>query len=175
MSQSLVKSIREDANYLKFTKIVARVQKRLDMEASTNEALGLHASRTSRNLTGDDRYNAMKLIDANLKDLSYRARLVEIRVKNDLQLSIVREAIEAMRRHISTEYADDLRDFSTADQRKSFVDRVIKNAKEYLAEGEALLDMLDMLVKDIDQCSHSMRHVIDCLKLLEGSKAGKVV
>lgn len=172
---SLVKSIKADPNYLKFARIVENIKKKIDLEGSLNEALSLHASRTSRNITGDNRYSPKVLIDASLKDLSFRARLVELRVKNDLQLSTLREAIDAMRRHISTEYSEDLRDFSTADQRKSFVDRVLKSSKEFLAEGEAFLETADALIKDIDQAGHSVRHIIECLKLLDGAKAGRVV
>lgn len=173
--QSLVKEIKADANYEKFKRIVERIRKRVNIEAATTEALALHAGRTSRSIAGENRYNPMFIIDANLKDLSSRARLVEIRVRNDLQMSNLREAIDAVRRHISTEYADDLRDFSTADQRKSFVDRVIKNAKEFLAEGEALVDMIDVLIKDIDQAGYSIKNSIECLKLLAESKGSRVV
>jgi hypothetical protein len=172
---SLIKSVKADPNYLKFTRIFESIKKRVDLEASLNEALSLHASRSSRNITGENRYSPKVLIDASLKDLSFRARLVELRVKNDLQLSILREAIDAMRRHISTEYSEDLRDFSTADQRKSFVDRALKSSKEFLAEGEAFLETADALIKDIDQAGHSVRHIIECLKLLDSSKAGRVV
>ena len=173
--QALVKSIKEDENYLKFKRIVERIQKRVNIEDATQEALSLHASRSSRSIAGEQRYSPMVLIDANLKDLSFRARLVEIRVRNDLQFATLREAIEAMRRHISTEYSDDLREFSTADQRKAFVDRVIKQAKEFLAEGEALINMIDILIKDIDQCNFSMKNTIECLKMLADSKGSKVV
>jgi hypothetical protein len=62
-----------------------------------------------------------------------------------------------------------------ADQRKAFVDRVIKQAKEFLAEGEALVSMIDILIKDIDQCNFSMKNSIECLKLLAESKGSKVV
>jgi hypothetical protein len=175
MSSALVKAVRADPNYLKFQRILETVRKRVDLDASLKEALGLHASRTSRNITGENRYSPKVIIDASLKDLSFRARLVELRVKNDLQLSTLREAIDAMRRHISTEYSDELRDFPTVDQRRSFVDRVLKNSKEFLAEGEAFLETADALIKDIDQAGHTIRHIIECLKLLSGAQAGKVV
>lgn len=173
--QALIKSIRADANYLKFKKILERVQKAVNLEADTNEALSLHASRTSRSLTGNDRYNPMTLIDANLKDLSFRARLVELRVKNDIKLSMLREATDAMKRHVSTEYVEDLKEFSTADQRKAFTDRVVKSAKEFLAEGDSFLSTVDLLIKDIDQCNYSMKSSIECLKLLAESKGSRVV
>jgi hypothetical protein len=172
---SLISDVREDAQYKKFVVILGRTKERLKLEEALQEALGLHTSRTSRHLTGNDRYSPRKLIDASMRDLSTRARLVEIRVTNDRNLSHLREAMDALRRYISTEYADDLRDFSTADQRRAFVDRILKSANELLAEGESVLSSIDYLIKDIDQSGHSMRHVVDCLKLLENKHGSKVV
>lgn len=172
---SLISNVRDDEQYKKFVVILNRTKERLKLEDSIKEALGLHTSRTSRHLTGNDRYSPKKLIDASMRDLSTRARLVEIRVTNDRNLSHLREAMDALRRYISTEYADDLRDFSTADQRRAFVDRILKSANELLAEGESVLTSIDHLIKDIDQSGHSMRHVVDCLKLLENKHGSKVV
>jgi hypothetical protein len=81
----------------------------------------------------------------------------------------------ALRRYISTEYADDLREFSTADQRRAFVDRVLKSANELVAEGEQLLTTLDHLIKDLDQTSHAMKHIVDCLKLMENKHGSKAI
>ncbi len=173
---SLLKQIRKDPQYDTFLRILETTRKKLDVEAAVEEAKGLHASRTSRSLSGADRYSAKKIIDATLRDLSTRARLVEIRVANDRKLSHLKEAAEALRRYLSTEYVDELKeDFSTAGQRSSFVDRVLKNANALLAEGESLLSVLDFFIKDIDQSSHSVRHVVDCLKLLENKHGSKAI
>jgi len=171
----LLADIREDAQYKSFKKIFAVVQERVDVETSFKEVMGLHASRLSRSLSGSKRYSPQTLIDANLKDLANRARMVEIRVKNDKQLSHLREAMAAMKRHIRTEYAEDLREFSTEGQRTAFTDRVLKSANEFLAEGESLLSTIDMLIKDVDQAGFSMRNNVELLKLLSSSKGGQVV
>lgn len=171
----LVKVIRGSKEFAKFKTIVETAKSRGDVVGGTAEALSLHASRLSRGIRGKDRYSPQVLIDASLQDMSNRARLVELRVKNDMQLATVREAIAAMSKHINTEYSDDLRDYSTVDQRRALVDRALKNSKEYLAEGEAFLATLDTLIKDIDQAGYSIKAIIECLKLLDGHKAGKVV
>lgn len=173
--QDLVKLIRKDPNYQKFLKIVENIRTKIDLDATLNEALSLHASRTSRNLHGEDRYSPKTLIDANLKDLSYRARLVELRVKLDISLVTLEEALDAMKRHISTEYYEDLKDFSTADQRKAFVIRVVKNSNQFLQDGKGLIETLDHLIKDIDSASHCMRHVLQALELASGAKGNSVI
>ncbi len=168
-------SVKSDPSYKKFQLILKNTLEKLDFERSLKEAQTLHASRTSRSLMGNDRYSPKKIIDAAVKDLSTRARLVEIRVANDRNLSHLRSAVEALRRYISTEYSEELRDFSTADQRKSFVDRVMRSAHEVLEQGDAVMNVVDHLIKDIDQSSHAMRHVVDCLKLLENKNGSKVI
>ena len=172
MSQELVKAIRQDPNYRKFMRIVENVRGKVDLEANRKEALGLHASRVSRSLYGSKKYSPTALLDAAMQDLSFRSRMVELRVKLDAHIATLEEAVEAMRRHISTEYSEELRDFSTADQRKSFVNRVIKESNKFLVEGQALIGSLDFLIKDLDQSGHSMRHAVDCLKVL-AANSGK--
>ncbi len=173
---SLVNDVRASEEFQKFKKIVERAKSKADIDGGMAEALSLHTSRLSRGLRGKDRYSPHVLIDASLQDMSNRARLVELRVKNDVQLETVNEAIHAMARYIATEYAEDLRDeFKTAAQRNAFADRVMKNAKKYLADGQAFIATLDTLIKDIDQAGYNIKAAIECLKLLEGSKAGRVV
>lgn len=172
---NLIAQVKQDPQYKKFLTILKNTQERIDLNKAVEESRALHAARTSRSLTGNDRYSPKKIIDACMKDLATRARLVEIRLANDRGLSHLREAMDAMRRYLSTEYSEELKDFSTADQRKSFVDRVLKNAHETLSAGESVLDIIDHLIKDIDQSSHSMRHVVDCLKLLENKTGSKVI
>jgi len=172
---SLIQEIRGDANYKKFCGILEVTRTSIDLDKSMREVMSLHLSRTSRNLLGADRYSPKRLIDASLKDLSNRSRMVEIRVRNDMALSHLREAIKALRRYISTEYADDLKEFSTVDQRRSFVDRIMKSANQLVSEGEALLSTIDQLVTDIDKAGYNIKAVVSCLQLLEGSKGGRVI
>ncbi len=172
---SLLDEIRSDSNYKKFARILETTRAKIDVDKSMKEVLSLHMGRTSRSMLGEDRYSPKKLIDASMKDMSNRARLVEIRVRNDINLSHLREAMAALRRYISTEYEYELRDFATVDQRKAFVDRVMRSANELIADGEALLNTIDLFVKDIDQAGYSIKAIISCMQLLEDKKGGHVV
>lgn len=172
---SLIKEIKRDSQYKTFLRVFEATQSTLNIEAAIEEARALHTSRSSRALTGKDRYSPKKLIDAAAKDMSVRARLVELRVSNDRKLSHLQEAMEAIRRYVMTEYADDLQEFSTAEQRRAFVDRVLKSAHSLVSEGNQLLGMLDLLIKDVDQTSHAMKHIVDCLKLLDNKNVGRTI
>lgn len=167
--------IKEDPNYKKFRLVVKGVREKLKIERDQAEAMGLMANRTSRSLHGRKQFSPKSLLEATSNDLSARARLVEIRVRATVNLDLLQEACDALRNHIYTEYAQELKQFgSSAEQRKALVERVQGTARTLMTEVKALVDVLDQIVKDIDSASHHLRHMIDVLKLLDGSK-GKVV
>lgn len=172
---ALLKGIRDDPEYAKFKVIFTRIRERVDLDKDLNEVLNLHAGRTSRKLYGEKQYSVKALLDASLKDMSYRSRMVEIRVRASVQISVLEESVVALRKYLSTEYADDLREFGTVAERKSFVDRVLKSPLAYIEEANSLLDTIDILLKDLDQASFGLRNMLECLKLLDSSKAGRHV
>ena len=175
MTQELIELIKADPAYATFRNIVRNTQKSLNIQNSLDDALSLHNSRVLRDLKGEQRYSPKLLIDANLTDLSFRSRLVDMRVRNDVKLSTLREALDAIRGHISTQYSTELKSFSTVDQRRAFVDRAVKNSAQLLADGEALLTTIDALIKDIDQSNFHFKTIIECLKLMDSSKTGTTV
>lgn len=171
---SLLRSIREDAQYKQYMKIRERAFLKLDLEQLHNEAMGLHAARTSRQLYGNRQFSGKAVMEAELKDLTSRARLVEIRVKVAVAVSTLNEAIKAVKRYISTEYADDLSEFSSATQRTAFVERVLKSGLQDVAEAQSLISVIDILVKDIDQAGFTLHNATEVLKLLSNVK-GKII
>lgn len=173
--RGLLLEIRNDDKYTKFKRIVRVAGTRLNLTKDREEALALHTSRTSRTLHGSKRYSPKDLIDATLTDGRTRSRLVEIRVKASNHIELLEEACDAMRHHLFTEYHEELKAFSTVDQRSALVKRVQRVALDLIAEGRTLLDMLDQIIKDIDQNGHSLRNAMELLKLLDGAKSGKII
>lgn len=167
--------IQKSPFYKKFRLIVDEVSDSVDLEKIQSEAKQLHAGRKARSLYGNKLYSPKHLIDASMIELSYRARLVEIRANLGIQVSILDKAVEAVRKFITAEYSDDLNDlFKTEHQRKAFLDRVINKAIAVKSDIDATVSMLDFLIKDIDQASFQLRTVMESLKLLDSSK-GKIV
>jgi hypothetical protein len=167
---SLIKEIRDDPVYKRFKDIFENVRKRIDVEKAFKEATMLHEQRIEAAPKGDKRYSAQRLVDANMLDLATRSRLIRIRTTNSKQLSHLEAAMAAMRHHILTEYVDELKPYRSAPQRQALMDRVMKNAVEFVAECTNLNDTLDLIIKDVDQASHGYRHVVELLKLMADSK-----
>ena len=172
--KNTIKEIKESVAWEKINRVFENTVKCVNLEMAQNEAMAMHANRDSRKLkSNQNRYDPNLLIDCCLQDLSFRARMVEIRVKIDLQCTILRESVTYAKNFILTKWASEIGDeYKTIDQKKSFVDRLLKNQLEFLGSVKSLLDLIDVLIKDIDQSGHSMRHIVDCLKLLQGNKAG---
>lgn len=172
---SLISDIRADPEYGKFKKIVLKVGEVLKVDKDRNEALALHAGRTSRRLHGTKQYSPKSLIDASLNDLACRSRLVEIRVQCSVQIDLLHDASKAMRHYITTKFYDDLANYKTVGQRNALIDRVVSAALLVESEGSALIKLLDDLINDIDKSSFHLRNMVEALKLLDSSKSGQVV
>lgn len=116
---SFLERVKADLKYKKHRRILKVIQARLNIERDRNEALSLHASRTSRTLYGKSQYSPRAIYDATAKDLSYRARLVEIRQLNAVQISLLTEATQALRRYVLTTYKDEMRGYANEAARKA--------------------------------------------------------
>jgi hypothetical protein len=170
----LLREIRRDPKYKKFKSIVEKTGERLQVEKDRNESLALFSARTSPTLRYKKQYSAASLLDAEAIDMSTRSRLVHIRVQAKIHLDLLDEACDAIRRHIFTQYHEDLRGFSNEAQRKALVERVQTVAMDIMTDGKSLLDMLDQLIKDLDQTNFSMGHMVKLVEMLSNSK-GKVL
>lgn len=171
---SVLEQIREDSEFEKFKRVIKREKERLHLLEDEKEVLGLHASRISRTMYDKRQYSAQALMDATSSDLAYRSRMVELRVKASLRISMMEAAIGSIRKYIYTKYVKANGAFSTEASRQAFIDTVLKSYITDVNEARALIELCDTLIKDIDQASFSLRNMLECLKLLSETK-GKII
>ena len=164
--------IREDEEYKKFRKVIKLELERLNLEQDQKEVLSLHASRLSRTIYDKRQYSAQILIDASMMDLAFRSRMVEIRVKASLHVSIMEAAISSIRKYLYSKYVQS--SFSNESARQSYIDTVLKAYLKEVEKAKAFLQLCDTLVKDIDQAAFNLRNMLECLKLLSETK-GKII
>lgn len=173
-SSDLLVIIREDEEYQKFRKVIRLELERLKLEQDQKEVLSLHASRLSRGIYDKRQYSAQMLIDASMMDLSFRSRIVEIRVKASLHISIMEAAIGSIRKYLYSKYVQSSSSFSTENSRQSYIDTILKSYIKEVEKAKAFLQLCDTLVKDIDQATFNLRNMLECLKLLSETK-GKII
>ena len=169
-----LQTIREDPEYKKFKKIISIEEEKLHLEQDQTEVLSLHSSRISRTIYDKRQYSPQILMDASTMDLSFRSRMVELRVKASLHISMMEAAINSIRKYIYTKYAKQNPSLSTEAARNSFIDTVLKNYIADIDRAKAFITLCDTLIKDIDQAGFNLRNMLDCLKLLAEVK-GKIV
>lgn len=171
---SLLNRIRKDPEYLQFRRIIKLEQSKLKVEEDIKEVLSLHASRTSRTIYDKRQYSPQAIVDATTMDLSFRSRMVELRVKASLHISLMQAAIGSIRKYIYTKYAKPCGAFTTEAARNSFIDTVLKNYISDVENAQSFIQLCDTLIKDIDQAGFSLKNMLECLKLLSETK-GKIV
>lgn len=171
---SIINKIRETKDYSTFKRLVTNISAKVNVEKDQEEALAMHAGRTSRRMHGKKQYSPKSLIDAALNDLACRSRLVELRVRASIEASLLHDAIKAVRHYITNEFDVELAKYKTVDQRKAVIDRAIKRSLEVESELVALVELLDTLISDIDKSSYQLKVMVDALKLIADNK-GQVV
>jgi len=169
----LLQSLKSDAKYKKYRNILKTVRGRINVEADMDEILSLHAGRNSRRLFGKDQFSPKAIYEATAQDLSIRARLVEIRQRTSVQSSLLEGAIDQLHKYIRTSYRNSMRGLSNEASRKAGLDAVTNTGNELIVEARTLIDTADQIIRDVDQSGHSIRHMVEILKLLDSSK-GKI-
>ncbi len=166
----LREQLKSDTNYKKYRNILKTVRSRLKLEEDMEEVLGLHAGRLSRRLFGKKQFSSRTIYEATAQDMSIRARLVEIRQRTSVQVSLLQGAIQQLHKYIRTAYRQGMRGLSNEASRRATLDEVTSTGNELVTEAQALIDTVDNIIRDIDQSGHSIRHMVEILKLLDSSK-----
>jgi hypothetical protein len=171
----LIDAIRNDAEYTKFKKIVRTVREKLQTDADRSEALMLLSGRTSRTIHGKRQFSGKALLEAMSNDMAARSRLVEIRIRAKVHLDTLTDACQALKDHVLTEYAEDMRIFNNSEARNAFVSRVQGTAKQTMTEAAALIDMLDQITTDIDKASFHLTRMTEIILHIDSSKGSRNV
>lgn len=173
-NENLLSLIRDDTEYKKFRKVIKLELERLNLEQDQKEVLSLHASRVSRTIYDKRQYSPHVLMDASTMDLAFRSRIVELRVKASLHISIMETAINSIKQYIYSKYVQNSNVFTTENSRQSYINTVLKSYISEVDKAKSFIQLCDTLVKDIDQAGFNLRNMLDCLKLISETK-GKIV
>ena len=163
-SVSIADTIRSSTPFKKYESILDLILKQFDAHALFEEAKALHAGRKSRNLKVKN-IAPMTLAEANLQDVSHRARLVEVRVSITEHASSLATAIKAAKRATLIRYSPDI-DVSGVTAKRLYVERFFKEGEAYLAEMNMIMDSLDHFIKDIDQAGYAMKNTVALLNMV---------
>jgi len=138
---------------------------RIPFDELQKEIETLHKMREIRRLNTDDPAFVDQLIKANTNDQSIRGRITEIMMRCVRASSSLNSAIEALKHHLLLTHSDALRAYRTKEERQYVVTMALMTFVRYTDRVQALKELAQLVISDIDKGNWSIRTSIDALKL----------
>lgn len=157
--------IRASRPYRKYKKILQRVEGQLDLAALESEIRNIHFSRTIRNLKPTE-INQKNMIEASLKEVQGRARLVEIKTSLMEHKFTLEDMVRAVRSYLHSEYGIKLKGIKTRTDRKEYFERYFRSADRFLTQLDYLIEMIKTYVEDIDQAGYKFTNLVNLLEMI---------
>lgn len=161
---TLSEAVKGTPQYKQYRRILKTVMESVDLAALEKEAKTLHQSRPSRHLT-PKQISPRVLTEAHMRDIANRARLVEIRVSLAEHQAQLELCVRTVRGFLTIEFGD-ASPATNRDDRRAYFDRYFRNGIAFLDEVNRIIAMLDLFIKDLDQCGFSMRNLVTLLQMI---------
>jgi len=139
----------------------------IDVESFREELENMHALRKVRTIQLSNGSSAQRqLIEAAEQNCAYRSRAVEIIMRIHRvcsQLEIVTEALES---YLSTKYSPYLlSEYKTKGERGQAVSFMLAPFEKKRREAQAVKEVADLLVADIDSAGWTLQRLVAILEL----------
>jgi hypothetical protein len=161
--EDLREEIISSKTYKKFKRIVENIRDQFDPGAIDSEIKTLHAGRLVRNLTAS-KINAQKMIEAVSREVSYRSRIVEIRISLVDQRINLKRSLSVIKNYLLSEFV--VEGLRTKSDRQAYFSRYLGVAEFLLAEIDRLISNCDYIVKDIDQAGFGTKLIAESLEMI---------
>ncbi len=169
LTSSVKRIIKGDARYKKFKEAFeSSGYYALDVIELEKEILFLHETRVIRKMRdfrGSPNY-VDNVIEAVMMDQSIRSRLTEILVACITVESRLKDGLKKLTDYISVEYSTELSKWRTKDERKTFVETILRNPYSYREKVEVLRMKIEIIVTDIDKAGFALKNTIQALELV---------
>jgi hypothetical protein len=163
---SFTDELKADPANKKYRNTIAIVSEKTNLENIKNEVIGLHTARPSRELY-KHKMDANKLDNAILRDLSARARMVELRTNLYVHLEIIDTALDAFRDHLLAKYGDEIKSrANNAEERNAFVRRLSSKGHDLRSQYKVLIQIIDKFIEDIDKAGYGLTNAKDLLRIM---------
>jgi len=164
--QSIVLLLRKDPKYKRLkTTFATHENFRIDLPTLLEELETSHKIRKVRRLNPTDPEFVDKLIDASLDDQSKRSRATEILIRCVRSHSLLLNAVDNLRYHLLTTYSNELRPFSTKEERLQVVKMALRTFDVFLANVTVVKDSANLIVIDIDKSAWTLKGVVQAMEL----------
>jgi hypothetical protein len=162
--EDLREEILDSKTYKKFQRIVTSIRDTFDPGKIEQEIKSLHAGRLARGFGSASKVNPKNMMDASVRELANRSRLVEIRVGLVEHAVNLRKATGALKDYLLSEYQ--IEGLKTKTDRLAYYSRYFRQANFLYDEVDRLIDACDHFVKDIDQAGYNLKIIKECLDMI---------
>lgn len=158
------RKLKADDTFLQYRRMLKNINERMDEEKFYEEVQAMHSGRLMRNLYGTTP-GAEKISNAILQDVRCRSRLVELILRATRHHDRLDIVLDEMRKYLAAQYPTEVSELRTKAERQDYFDLYLKAGLRTLSALKSMIEAGSTIIKDIDQCSHSTRHLVECLEL----------
>lgn len=162
----LKRALKKDEKWLRFLDSM-KTAIQPEFQGFIDEIMLLHKTRSIRVLGVDAAPSGKKIANAAMRDQSARSRCVEIAMtvtRSRNYLAIVMNTVE---NHINAEYGALLgrAGVRAMGERRAIVESLFGGAQRKLQEIDSIIEIADMVIKDCDQASFTLKHTVSALEV----------
>lgn len=135
-----------------------------ELEQHLEELRALHTSRKSR-LLNVGFPTGKRVAEAAAQDMSVRSRCVEIAMNAALLSNGIGVALDTIGKYVGARYYELMKEegYSGVNDRKALVSALLNSYQRKHEQILTLIKISDMVIKDVDQSSYSIKAINDAL------------
>jgi hypothetical protein len=173
--QELLEALTDDAVFKKYRSILEIVQSSIDPTKTQEEAVALHKARPARELWKQKKLDPNALNNAIIKDLSTRARLVELQTQLLQQADLLKTTMSGLKDHILSKYSSTIKSLcNNAEERNALMRRIMSKGVKQADSIEIAITVIGKIIEDIDKSGFSLRNATELIKVIL-ERPGQVV
>lgn len=171
---SLLGKMRSDSNVKKFNRAVSTGTFSINTQELEDEITLLHAARITRSVKykGLMQSSQKVLIESILQTQANRSRVVEIQMQCSSIAGRMSDAQSGLKDYLSSTYNEQLKEYRTIKEKDALLNRVFEDAIKLIKSLNAVIELSQYLVEDLDQAGFSLMNI---RKVLEITSAKEIM
>jgi hypothetical protein len=165
--KELRRRLKTDETWQKYRRIVEHSWD-TSFDTFLDEIQKMHKGRALRILGLDSSHpSGKKLAKAALVDQAYRSRCVEIVMTLTRNRNNLHYAIDTIKKHLDANYRSTLITLGVrgVTDRKQLIASLLSSATRKLSDIDTIVEIADMVIKDIDQGTWCIKHAVDAIQV----------
>ena len=156
-------------------RLIKKGKYHVDTVAYDAEVDKLHAKRLVRSLKTTELVNSFqrKFTDAALQNQAYRSRIIAIKKRCYNVSADLEEHLDTLRGYLRTKYPVSLSEYKTVADKNAAINSVLEKPIKLLSDLSRMDVGLEMIVKDIDQASWSLKAISEAFAMNSIDKSSK--